>query len=231
MSRWAEPTADEVRDAARDVFDRPEFQREKPLLERFLEWLARQFDGLFPETTTSRTPQGGTVMGPWMQFFLWFALVVVVALLVWALVVAIRRSSGRRRKKTTTPDVAIDIEEQRTVSEWKSMAERYEAEGRWKEAVLARYRELVRRLIDDDVLPAVPGRTTRELCSDMASARIDLADAFDEATTLVELPWFADAPTGPEENARFRALAEHVVAAAESNRPAPRSAELVGSES
>jgi len=80
--------------------------------------------------------------------------------------------------------------------------------------MLARYRELVGTLVDDRVLSNVPGRTTGELRLELAAEVPEAAGWFDEATTLFELPWYADVVTGAEQSHRFSSLAERVLDAA-----------------
>ena len=83
----------------------------------------------------------------------------------------------------------------------------FESEGAWKQAIRARYRLLVRTLIDGGQLPDIAGRTTGELRSDIETTIPGALESFDEASTLFELPWYADVETGPAENERFKELA------------------------
>ena len=92
-------------------------------------------------------------------------------------------------------------------------AERLEAEGEWKLALRARYRELVRTLTDRRQLPDVAGRTTGELRVDLDRTTPAASADFDVACLLFELAWYADVPTGVDENARFREAATGVLAA------------------
>jgi hypothetical protein len=85
--------------------------------------------------------------------------------------------------------------------------------------MLARYRELVAELVDRAVVGSVPGRTTGELRADVAANAAGVDAVFSEATLLFELPWYADAPTGPEQNARFKQLAAAVLAGAVAIEP------------
>ncbi len=156
-----------------------------------------------------------------------FVVIVVLAIALIVLIVhLVRRAPARRRKAGAPPDeVRIEIDEARTVDEWDAVAERWENQGLWKEALRARYRQLVRRLIDIDALPTVPGRTTRELCVDLMASRPDASGPFEEATRLFELAWYADEATGPADNQRFRHLSRSVVEICRSTRR-----ELVGAE-
>ena len=98
------------------------------------------------------------------------------------------------------------------MGEWRSEAERAEDEERWKDAMLCRYRELVGELVDRGAIRAIPGLTTGELRLEVSTSVPDALDAFSEATTLFELPWYARVSTGPEENRQFRELARRILA-------------------
>jgi hypothetical protein len=77
----------------------------------------------------------------------------------------------------------------------------------------ARYRELVRTLVDRRQVADLAGATTRELLDDVAVTTPAAASEFESACLLFELPWYADVPTGPEENRRIRELSASVLAA------------------
>ncbi len=202
------PTPDEIRQAAEDVFDRQEFQRHKSLLQRFWDWLT----SLFPKG-------GGSGFAAASTLLLYLALAALIGALIFV-VVQLIRSRVRATPKSKTDDVQVTIEGPRSTASWQEEAEEHEAAGRWKDAILARYRELVGALVDRGVLSTQPGRTTGELRVELASGFPAVATEFDEATTLFELPWYADVATGPEENVRFKALAARVLAGAIPASPA-----------
>jgi hypothetical protein len=107
----------------------------------------------------------------------------------------------------------VDTEHRRAASQWASDAARYEADGEWKLAIRARFRELVRTLVDRAQVADLPGRTSGELLADLARTTPAAGDDFQTAALLFELPWYADVPTGEDENTRFRAAATKVLAA------------------
>ena len=72
----------------------------------------------------------------------------------------------------------------------------------------ARYRELVRSLIDDGVLDDLPGRTTGEYRGEFVSARPTAADSFVALTDLFEAVWYGGIDTDAADNQRFRQLAD-----------------------
>jgi hypothetical protein len=194
-----EPTRAQIRHKATDVFGRSEFQQHESPLERFRDWLQH----LFPTTSS-----GGGSFNAAGGLFFYLAMFALLALLVFLIVVVVRGLRGRtRRQKVDDVETTIDPEVARTVGEWRSEAERAEADGRWKDAMLCRYRELVGELVERGAVRAIPGLTTGELRGEVAKSAPDELDAFSEATILFELPWYARTATGPEENRRFRDLA------------------------
>jgi hypothetical protein len=205
------PTRADTRAAAKEIFKRGEFQRKLSLIDRFFRWLARQFH--FSEPSGPRVAVGGGT-----NLLLYVVLIVLVALLIW-IIVAVVRSWTRTPKveKETDEDPVIDVP--RTQREWRSEAEAAEADRRWKDAIRARYRELVSELVDRRVADSVPGRTTGELRADVAANAPSVSRAFSDATELFELPWYADAPTDEGQNLRFKELARVVLDGAPAIEP------------
>jgi hypothetical protein len=197
IARWlaaAPPPAGTIRERADEILGRQEFAREKPLLQRVLDWIGDQLSRF----------SFGVGSGPGFLGNL-IGLVFIVGAIV--LVVVLVRSFRRVPRKPAEPELSAEEEARRSASDWRSDAERFEAEGRWREAMRARYRELVRTLVDDNVLVDVPGRTTGEYRAELAEARPPASDPFGELTDLFEAAWYGGRDTGREENARFRELA------------------------
>lgn len=201
----SEPTPDQVRDKMREVFERAEFQRSKNPLEKALDWIGRQLQKL------GGGAGGGTAWGGSVATVLmWLVLIALAVGLVVLVVYVVRhRVVGRRRKERT--DATVEVEEERSAREWSDAAAGFEAAGAWKDAIRCRYRELVSRLVDAGVAAPLPGRTTGELRADIADRAPAVSGDFSQATELFELPWYADADTGPAENDRFKALAGRVL--------------------
>ncbi|MEY2588305.1 MAG: hypothetical protein QOJ67_289 [Acidimicrobiaceae bacterium] len=188
-----------VRDRAREVLGRDEFKDQTTLPQRVIEWIGDHF----PTTSASSQGRGGSgLVGD-------VVLLVAAGGLVYLLVKVVR--SIRRHPPRARPDSAvIDVQERRTAAAWRKQAEALEAEGRWRDAMLARYRELVTGLVDQGVLADVPGRTSGEYRVELAELRPGLGAAFTEATDLFERAWYGGEATGAAENQRFRALAAEV---------------------
>jgi hypothetical protein len=201
---------DPSRSEVEDLMSRPEFQYPKSFMERLGDWIGERLEGLFdrlPGDTPSPSFGGGagSLIG-------WLLVVSALAAVVFIIVIAVRRwvprvaDSGEELSE-------IETEHRRRASEWAAEANDLESRGEWKLAIRARFRELVRSLVDREQVADLPGRTTGELLADMSATTPGAVESFDTTCLLFELPWYAHQRTGPEENARFRVHAAEVLAA------------------
>jgi hypothetical protein len=110
-----------------------------------------------------------------------------------------------RARPAERPDATL------TAPQWLDAAERAEAAGDWREGLRCRHRALVARLVEEGVVDDVAGRTTGEYRREVGRALPGAAGEFAGATELFERAWYGAAATGPEERARFGALAEQVL--------------------
>jgi hypothetical protein len=203
----AAPPPATIRGTAEEILSRPEFERHESLLQRALDWIGDQLSRF----------SFGVGGGPGFAGDLIGLVFVVAAIVLVILLVRAIRPTPRRPE----PDEELSIEEEsrRAASDWRTDAERFESEQRWPEAMRARYRELVRTLVDGGVLVDVPGRTTGEYNQELAAARPAAAGAFGELTTQFEAVWYGGRPATAQDHERFRALTSDV---------RERSRELVG---
>lgn len=199
-----DPSANEVKDRAKEIFSRGEFRRSKSLIERFVDWLAERLGG-------QPTPDGFQQNG-WLNVVIWTVLIALAIGLVSFIIWLIVKRKPRAKRLKTSPELVV--ERDRSHSEWADEASQLEASGDWKGAIRCRYRELVAVLVQRRLVESVPGRTTGELRQDLSASHPAVAREFSEATLLFELPWYGHLDTGPAENAAFKQLAERVLAAA-----------------
>lgn len=188
-----EPDPDSVNKAADEILSRVEFRRPPPTLidraqDKIGELIGRAFEQLL-----------GTGAG---TAFAWGVVIVAVGLTIWFV---LRFSRTVTADRATAPGPEM-VELSRSPAEWREQADAFEAEGRWKDGLLARYRALVGQLVLDDVLDEIPGRTTGEYRRELAARRPQIHAGFDEATSLFERAWYGDEPTGKTERDRFVAL-------------------------
>ena len=206
------PDPAEVSERVEEIMSRPEYEYGPSWFDRFAEWIGKQLERLFGDVDIEQPAQGGQFLGGIGHLVAWF-LIIAAALAVIAVVIYVIVKRVRPRDVDDSPATETEIEHRRAAAEWRSDAERLEAEGEWKLALRARYRELVRTLTDRRQLPDVAGRTTGELRIDLDRTTPEAAADFDTACLLFELAWYADVPTGADDNARFREAATAVLAA------------------
>jgi len=198
------PAGDEVQRIMSD----PAFDYTPSWLERATERISEWLGDLF---SPSFGGAGGTFGGGVGGVVAWVMVIAALVAIVVVVVVAVRNRI--RRPRDDADDTAVDVEHRRPASEWARDAERLEAEGRWAEAVRARYRELVRTLVDRRALPDVAGLTTTELRAELSGTVPDAGGDFDLASGTFEAAWYRLAPVGPDELAALRAAATRVLAA------------------
>lgn len=193
------------------VLARDEFRYDPSWFERMSEWIGRQIDKLLGEADP-QVPATATFGGGVGSVVAWLLVVAALAAMVAVVVYAVRRRV-RRAPNDDGDELVISIEHRRLASDWAGDAVRLEAAGDWKGALRARYRELVRTLVDRRQLPDVAGRTCGELRQDLGLSTPDAAQAFDRASSMFELGWYAHMPVEQAEYDAFREAAAAVLVA------------------
>ncbi|MBW3614061.1 MAG: DUF4129 domain-containing protein [Actinobacteria bacterium] len=192
-------SAEEIRDAAREILSRPEFREpSKSLYQRLQEKLAEWLGEVF-----------GTLVGGGPPAFL--AWVVLVAALGAAAYLVLRGLQLDRRRRGGSAEEQAVVQRRRPAADWDAEAAAFEARGEWRGAVRCRYRALIARLARQGVVDEVAGRTAGEYRAAVDQVAPAAAPAFTGATTLFERAWYGNAPTGAEEATAFRELAERVL--------------------
>lgn len=210
----------QVGDDVAEILSRPEFRYEPSLFDRITDWIGERLESLFGQSAPG---PGAAFGGGAPPFIAWLLILVVVGLVGLAVFYAVRN----RVPRVTDDDepTEVEIEHRRGAAEWRDDAEGHEASGEWKLAIRARYRELVRLLTDRGQLPDIAGLTTGELRRELATTTPDASVAFSRCSELFERPWYADDPTGPDQNAEFRRRSTDVLSA--SAVPAQDTTELM----
>ena len=197
---------DTVRRMAEDILAGPEY-RDPPrsLWDRINEGISDFIGRLF-----ELVGLGGGSVAPIVAWLVLFVLVGLVALLVYWAVQSGMWGEGRPTRDQGEP-VILATDAHRSARDWLSEAERHEAEGRWSEGLLCRYRSLVVELVGREVIPELVGRTAGEYATDVAQRHPAGSESFSAATELFESAWYGGATTGPEERDIFVGLAFHVL--------------------
>ena len=128
------------------------------------------------------------------------AAIVIGALVVLAVVGPVRRA--RRERESTEVFVA----DARTAAELRASADALAAEGRWDEAVLDRFRAILRSLEERVVLAERPGWTADEASAEAATAFPASADDLRRASRLFDDVCYGDLHAGPQDEAWLRTL-------------------------
>lgn len=195
-----------VREKADEILSRPEY-REPPdtIWERVSDFVSEQIGRLL-----SAIGFGGGGVGTLVAWLVLAALIAAVAALVFWAVQAGEWGQNRGQGGEGEP-VIVSTEAHRSARDWLNEAQRHEAEGRWSEGLLCRYRALVTELVDQGVIPELAGRTSGEYVRDVRQHAPAVAAPFAAATELFEAAWYGGATTGPDERDRFVGLAVQVL--------------------
>jgi uncharacterized protein DUF4129 len=198
----------DVRELADEILSRPEYREpSKSLFERIQDAISNFMSDFF-----SALGFGGGGGGSVLAWLVLVALLAIVGVLVaWGVKAW---SPGRRvRIKDGEDPLVFDAEEGKPSRSWLREAEEHEAAGRWRHGLLCRYRALVTALVEDELIPATPGRTAGEYVRDVRERVEDEAvvAAFTAATDLFETAWYGGVETGPAERDEFVRLAGRVL--------------------
>lgn len=188
-----EHTPAEAREAADAVLARREYRwHDESILDRIGDWVADRLDGALSSVGLD---VGGLPT--------WAGWLVIVAFAALAAVLAWRARGGWRRDPVIGAADRVVVTSGEAAVDWEGEAARCEAEGRWREALRARYRVLVGDLARRGVIGDLAGRTAGELVSDVRRSSPAAAPAFAAATALFEAAWYGGEPVGPAERDRF----------------------------
>ena len=140
------PDAEQARRWLEQELADPVYHQQPSLLQRFLDWLGRLFEG------ADGLPIGN--VGTLLAILAGLAVLVTVAFLVTGPVRRSRRVAGARS--------VLDADDRRTAAELRAAADGAAARGDWAAAVADRFRAVVRALEERAVLEEQPGRTAHE---------------------------------------------------------------------
>ncbi|WP_350001793.1 DUF4129 domain-containing protein [Pseudarthrobacter sp. WHRI 8279] len=147
------PGAEEARRWAAEELSQPEYRDAAPpwvetLWEDFLDWLS-SLDGSPDPSSTVPSPVIGVVI----------AVIVVAAVII---------ARPRLNHKARQANEVFGTESVLAAGDYRRRAENSAANGRWADAVVDRFRALVRSAEDRTILDPQPGRTADEVARDLA---------------------------------------------------------------
>ena len=147
-----DPTS--LRQAAQRILSQPQFrQPPESIEERVRHWVGRQIARLLNDALSGHVGVLGAIV-----------LAVLLGLVVWAVV----RVSRRVSRDPSLRGVVLGGP-QRPPADWLREAASYEAQGDWRNALLARYRALVAELGRRGVVDEIAGRTSGEYRREVAA--------------------------------------------------------------
>jgi hypothetical protein len=198
------PDADTAREWARQELADPIYHQRESLLSSVIRWVAERFAELQAALGSMDGRLAAVVLG---------SLVLVAVLLVLLFVGPVRRA---RRVGRGSTEVFVDDE--RTAAELRASADALAAAGRWSEAVLDRYRAILRSLDERALLDDRPGRTAHEAAVEAAVVLPTCAADLHRASRLFDDVCYGDVRAKADDDAWLR----EVDATVRSTRPAAR---------
>lgn len=191
-----------ARERADDILAGKEFRREDNAIGSGIGWIVRQLGRFFGALFGGGGGGAGLVVAI-------IVLVAVVAAIGWLILRRPRRP--RRSKRDRTADVDIATSE-RPSTDWGATAAAHEAKGEWRQALRARYRELLASLYEQRLLADLAGRTAGEYRRELATAAPRAELSFGAVTDRFERAWYSEAPVGAAEVSQFREDAARTLA-------------------
>ena len=193
-----EPDAETARTWLRAELADPIYTERPDLLAQILDWILDQLSAA-EDAISGVDPRAAALV---------VALVVLVGVGVALLIAGPVRRSRRARQSAE-----VFGDDTRSAAELRSAADAAAAQGRWTDAVLDRFRAVLRSLEDRVVLEPRPGRTAHE-AAEVAGARLPtVGDDLRQAAVLFDDVCYGDAEASAQDDAWLRTLDARVAAA------------------
>jgi len=190
------PDGPTARQWAVDELARPEYHRQRSLLQQLLDWVLEQLNELQDVQVG-----GGT---SWLVIVVAVVLVVLIAWWVAGPVRSGRASAGRG---------VLSADDARTAAQMRDAADRAAAAGDWGTAVIERFRSVVRDLEERTVLDERPGRTAHEATLEAGARLPGVAGGLVAGGRLFDDVAYGGRAAGPQDDAALRQLVTDVAAA------------------
>lgn len=196
-----DPTPDDATRRAERILERPEFDELEPTLaDRVIDWIAEQVGRAF----------GDVVGGGGGGAFGWVLVLVLTA----AVVVLLARAARTFQRSAAVDDAVVDEEVRRPPEDWRRLAREHEAAARWRESVVATYRQVVATLVRAGIASDLAGRTTGEYRRDVARRAPAVAADFVALSDLFDAVWFGDLPASADDVRTANDLASSILGTA-----------------
>ena len=187
-----QPARDEAARAAHQELSKAIYQQAKPsAVERTIRWLQEVFAQFADQI--SRVVPGGV----WGLVSLAVLAVLLIVLVRWKVGGFARSAPDRGVIFGTTPT---------TAAQHRAAADRAAEQGHWDDAVLERFRAVVRQLEERGIIDERAGRTADEAALDGGRVLPDCAVELTSGAGLFDDVVYGSVPAGPEEDRILRAL-------------------------
>jgi hypothetical protein len=148
---------------------------------------------------------------------LFFALVAALAYVVVRALMTGRLGARPRRSRTrgaaaAEPLTPMMVDVSREPAEWRREAEAHRAAGRFRESIRCRYRALVGDLARRGMIDEIPGRTSGEERTQIATVAPQVAPDFGVAADLFDDAWYGHVRVADADVGRMEALEHRVLA-------------------
>lgn len=197
-----EPEAAEVERQIADILDSPEYDYTDPWYKPITDWISDQLDsvfrwigrrledffGLFEGAGIGGVDGAGLAVRV-LAYALVGLLVLFMARLIWRVI-----QSRQPKPVSYSRQPVVEINRWYTPKELLADAERFEKEGRWDEALRARYRHVIADLVERRLIENPPGRTTGEYVAEVDHWLPASSAGFATITQTFERVWYGDAP-------------------------------------
>ena len=191
-----DPDAETARRWAEQELADPIYHRGESLLQVVLRWIQERFAEAQNALSTMDGRSAALVLGS----------VVIVGVVVTLLVVGPVRRSRRSQRYS----VEVFVDDNRTAAELRRSADALAAAGRWSEAVLDRFRAILRSLEERAVVDERPGRTAHEAAVQAAAVLPPRASDLHRASRLFDDVCYGDVETGRDDDAWLRQVDDAV---------------------
>lgn len=171
---------------------KPEYHVDDPgLFQRAVTWVIDKITDLLDKA--SQVVPGG----PWGLAVIALVIVLVIAAVLWR---------GGPVRRSSAAESALFVGRPRSAAEHRAAADRAATAARWEEAVLERYRAIVRSLEERTVLEPRPGRTADEAAAEAGIALPLLAQNLADAASTFDAVVYGGRPATATDDRFLREL-------------------------
>jgi len=191
-----DPDAETARRWAEQELADPIYHQGESLLQVVLRWIQERLAEAQNALSTMNGRSAAIVLGS----------VVIIGVVVTLLVVGPVRRSRRSQRSS----VEVFVDDNRTVAELRRSADTLAAAGRWSEAVLDRFRAILRSLEKRAVVDERPGRTAHEAAVQAAAVLPPCAADLHRASRMFDDVCYGDVEARRDDDAWLRQVDDAV---------------------